>query len=175
MNLANKLTLLRIILIVPFIVFLLLSGNGSMLLKILAFSVFMIASITDFFDGYIARKYNMVTDFGKLMDPLADKILVLGALILFVELQYIPSWMVIVIISREFLVTGIRTLAASKGEVIPAGMSGKLKTTTQMIAILIIIFTGVSQISFYLMLIPVILTVYSGYEIIINAKHYFSE
>lgn len=175
MNLPNRLTLLRIVLIIPFIAFLLLSGNGSMFFKILAFGVFMAASITDFLDGYIARKYNLISDFGKLMDPLADKILVLGALILFVELQYIPSWMVIVIISREFLVTGIRTLAASKGEVIAAGMSGKLKTTTQMIAILIIIFTGASKVSFYLMLIPVFLTIYSGYEIIMKAKHYFAE
>jgi CDP-diacylglycerol--glycerol-3-phosphate 3-phosphatidyltransferase len=175
MNLPNKLTLLRIVLIIPFIAFLLLSGNGSMFFKLLAFAVFMAASITDFLDGYIARKYNLISDFGKLMDPLADKILVLGALILFVELHYIPSWMVIIIIFREFLVSGVRSLAASKGEVIPAGMSGKLKTTTQMIAILIIIFTGASKVSLYLMLIPVFLTIYSGYEIIMKAKHYFAE
>ncbi len=176
MNIPNKLTMFRMILVIPFVILL------KMELNIAACLVFAVASITDFFDGYIARKYNLVTDFGKLMDPLADKVLVLSALIVFVELNYIASWMVIVIITREFLITGIRILAASKGEVIAASKNGKYKTTSQMIAILLIIFTKDSSISLLalnipisclLMLLPVYFTVYSGYEYVMNAKHYF--
>ena len=176
MNTPNKLTMFRILLVIPFVVLLKMESN------IAAFLVFTVASITDFFDGYIARKYNLITDFGKLMDPLADKVLVLSALIVFVELNYIASWVVIVIITREFLITGIRILAASKGEVIAASKNGKYKTTTQMIAILLIIFTkdmriAVSTLSIpvscSLMILPLYFTVYSGYEYVMNAKHYF--
>ncbi|TDT71900.1 CDP-diacylglycerol--glycerol-3-phosphate 3-phosphatidyltransferase [Hypnocyclicus thermotrophus] len=168
MNIANFLTIFRIILIIPFIYYLKIPNN-----EYTAFIIFTIASITDFLDGYIARKYNLITDFGKLMDPLADKILVFSALIIFVELKYIPSWMVIVILTRDFLINGIRNLAASKGAVIAAGMSGKIKTTTQMIAILIIVLLGNSNISEYIMYIPVFFTVYSGLEYIVKSKKYF--
>ena len=135
MNLPNKLTFIRLVLAIPFIYFLQESGNVSAHLsltyRLIAFAIFVIASLTDFFDGYLARKYNLVTDFGKLMDPLADKILVISALVLFVELKYIPAWMSIIVIAREFLISGIRMLAAAKGEVIPAGKLGKYKTTSQ--------------------------------------------
>ncbi|MDO4588764.1 MAG: CDP-diacylglycerol--glycerol-3-phosphate 3-phosphatidyltransferase [Fusobacterium sp.] len=177
MNLPNKLTFIRLVLAIPFIYFLQESGNIdpnlALTYRLIAFAVFVIASLTDFFDGYLARKYNLITDFGKLMDPLADKILVISALVLFVELRYIPAWMSIIVIAREFLISGIRMLAAAKGEVIPAGKLGKYKTTSQMIVILIMIIVGNQPYNFYLMMIPIILTLWSGWEYTSKAKHYF--
>ena len=128
MNLPNKLTLLRIIL-VPICMALTLTNHFYW-----ALAVFIIASITDFFDGYIARKYNLVTSFGKIMDPLADKILVFGALLCFLEMGFINSWCVIVILAREFFVTGMRVVAVDKGKVIAASWWGKVKTNIQMFA-----------------------------------------
>ena len=173
MNLPNKLTFIRLVLAVPFIYFLQESDMGGLTYRLIAFVLFVIASLTDFFDGYLARKYNLVTDFGKLMDPLADKILVISALVLFVELSYIPAWMSIIVIAREFLISGIRMLAAAKGEVIPAGKLGKYKTTSQMIVILIMILVGDQWYNFYLMMIPIVLTLWSGWEYTSKAKHYF--
>ncbi|MGL5001150.1 MAG: CDP-diacylglycerol--glycerol-3-phosphate 3-phosphatidyltransferase [Cetobacterium sp.] len=185
MNLPNKLTAIRLILAIPFIYFLQESANvtQSEVYRLIAFGIFIFASLTDWLDGYIARKYNLITDLGKIMDPLADKILVISALVIFVKLDYIPSWMSIVVIAREFLISGIRTIAAAKGEVIPAGILGKYKTTTQMIVIIIMLFFGLGKniqeemlyktIYFYSTLIPVILTVWSGWEYSLKAKHYF--
>ena len=173
MNLPNKLTFIRLVLAVPFIYFLQESNAEGFVYRMIAFALFVVASLTDFFDGYLAIKYNLVTDFGKLMDPLADKILVISALVLFVELRYIPAWMSIIVIAREFLISGIRMLAAAKGEVIPAGKLGKYKTTSQMIVILIMIVVGNQWYNFYLMLIPIILTLWSGWEYTSKAKHYF--
>ena len=173
MNLPNKLTFIRLVLAVPFIYFLQESNAEGFVYRMIAFALFVVASLTDFFDGYLARKYNLVTDFGKLMDPLADKILVISALVLFVELRYIPAWMSIIVIAREFLISGIRMLAAAKGEVIPAGKLGKYKTTSQMIVILIMIVVGNQWYNYYLMLIPIILTLWSGWEYTSKAKHYF--
>ncbi len=174
MNIANKLTLLRIILIVPFIIILLWGANNFMY-RLIAFVIFSVASLTDFLDGYLARKFNLITNFGKLMDPLADKILVLSSLMVFIQLNYVPAWMVIVIITRDFLINGIRSLAASKGKVIAAGNLGKIKTTTQMIAILIIILIGKSSYNFYIMLVPVFFTLWSAWDYIKGGKEYFSE
>ena len=173
MNLPNKLTFIRLVLAVPFIYFLQESNAEGFVYRMIAFALFVVASLTDFFDGYLARKYNLVTDFGKLMDPLADKILVISDLVLFVELRYIPAWMSIIVIAREFLISGIRMLAAAKGEVIPAGKLGKYKTTSQMIVILIMIVVGNQWYNYYLMLIPIILTLWSGWEYTSKAKHYF--
>jgi len=175
MNLPNRLTLIRMVLAIPFIFFLQGSQTGpyGFTFRIIALVIFAVASITDFLDGYIARKHNMITDFGKLMDPLADKILVISALVIFVDIKYIPAWMSIVVIAREFLISGIRTLAAAKGEVIPAGNLGKYKTTSQMIVIILMMIFGDNQYNFYMMLIPVILTVWSGWEYTVKAKHYF--
>lgn len=173
MNLPNKLTFIRLVLAVPFIYFLQESNAEGFVYRMIAFALFVVASLTDFFDGYLARKYNLVTDFGKLMDPLADKILVISALVLFVELRYIPAWMSIIVIAREFLISGIRMLAAAKGEVIPAGKLGKYKITSQMIVILIMIVVGNQWYNYYLMLIPIILTLWSGWEYTSKAKHYF--
>lgn len=139
MNLPNKLTVLRVILI-PFFVAALLAGGGQIpVLRYLAAAVFIVASLTDMLDGKIARKYNLVTNFGKFMDPLADKLLVCAALICLVELKQIPAWMVIVIVSREFTISGFRLVAAEQGIVIAASYWGKFKTTFQMIAVILMI------------------------------------
>lgn len=180
MNLPNKLTITRLVLAVPFIYFLENSVDGGWLYRIIALALFAVASITDFFDGYLARKHNLITDFGKVMDPLADKVLVISALVVMVYLRYIPSWMSIVVIFREFLISGIRIVVAAKGEVIAANKLGKYKTTSQMIVIMILILFGkeyptIMNINSYLMMIPVVLTIWSGIEYINITKHYFLE
>jgi len=132
MNLANKLTIIRIIIAPVFIILLLADGVGT---KYSALLLFIIASLTDLYDGRIARAREVVTSFGKFMDPFADKIIVLGALICFVALREVWALLVIVILAREFMITGLRFQAASQGIVIPAGRWGKHKTVTQMIAV----------------------------------------
>lgn len=134
MNLANKLTMIRMILVPIFLLFIAVKGipYGT----ILATVVFVIAAITDKLDGYIARSRNQITNFGKLMDPLADKLLVSSALVSLVEFQIIPTWVAMIIIAREFLVTGLRSLAASEGIVLAASKWGKAKTATQIVAII---------------------------------------
>lgn len=134
MNLPNKLTLLRILL-VPFFVFFLMAGHSGAL-SLLALLVFATASLTDMLDGKIARSRGLITTFGKLMDPLADKILVMSAMICFVALGLAPAWVVIVILTREFLVTSLRLIAAGEGLVIAADKWGKVKTVTQMVWII---------------------------------------
>lgn len=138
MNLPNKLTVARVILI-PFFVFFLLFDPSNNVFKWIAFAIFIIASLTDMLDGKIARKYNLITDFGKFMDPLADKLLVCSAMIGLIELQRIPSWIVIVIIAREFVISGFRLIAADNGKVIAASYWGKFKTTFQMIMVILMI------------------------------------
>lgn len=139
MNLPNKLTIFRVILI-PFFVFFLLADIGlGTLAPVLALIIFIVASLTDMLDGKIARKYNLVTNFGKFMDPLADKLLVCSALICLIELEKVPSWIVIVIIAREFIISGFRLIAAEHQIVIAASMWGKFKTTFQMVAIILLI------------------------------------
>mgnify|MGYP000522491526 FL=1 len=139
MNLPNKLTTLRVIMI-PFFVFFLLWQNGeNRTFRMIALALFIIASLTDLLDGKIARKYNLVTNFGKFMDPLADKLLVCSALICLIELNALPAWMVIVIISREFIISGFRLIASDNGVVIAAGYWGKFKTTFQMVSVVLLI------------------------------------
>ncbi|MGN0407731.1 MAG: CDP-diacylglycerol--glycerol-3-phosphate 3-phosphatidyltransferase [Bacteroides sp.] len=138
MNLPNKLTIIRVIMIPVFLFFLLTDYAGGAS-KYIAAAIFVVASLTDMLDGKIARKYNLVTNFGKFMDPLADKLLVCSALIAFVELQYLPAWIVIIIISREFIISGFRLIAADKGVVIAANYWGKFKTTFQMIMTILLI------------------------------------
>lgn len=156
MNLPNKLTVFRVILIVPFVL-LLLGGYaqlgwftavfGTILeyTDYIALALFIIASLTDLLDGKIARKYNLVTNFGKFMDPLADKLLVCAALICLIELQRIPAWIVIIIISREFIISGFRLVASDNGIVIAASYWGKFKTTFQMIMIVMLILNFDNQ------------------------------
>lgn len=139
MNLPNKLTVLRVILIPFFVASLLAFGGTNRMLRIVAVSIFIVASLTDLLDGKIARKYNLVTNFGKFMDPLADKLLVCSALICLIQLGQIPAWMVIIIVSREFIISGFRLVAAEQGIVIAASYWGKFKTTFQMIAVVLMI------------------------------------
>lgn len=138
MNLPNKLTILRVIMI-PFFVFFLLSGVGGSASKWIALVIFAAASITDTLDGYIARRDNLITDFGKFMDPLADKLLVCSALIALVDLNKIAAWIVIIIIAREFIISGFRLIAAENGVVIAANYWGKFKTVSQMIMIILLL------------------------------------
>ena len=139
MNLPNKLTTLRVIMI-PFFVFFLLWQNGeNRTFRMIALALFIIASLTDLLDGKIARKYNLVTNFGKFMDPLADKLLVCSALICLIELNALPAWMVIVIISREFIISGFRLIASDNGGGIAASYWGKFKTTFQMVSVVLLI------------------------------------
>ena len=139
MNLPNKLTTLRVIMI-PFFVFFLLWQNGeNRTFRMIALALFIIASLTDLLDGKIARKYNLVTNFGKFMDPLADKLLVCSALICMIELRELPAWMVIIIISREFIISGFRLVASDNGVVIAASYWGKFKTVSQMAMIIVLI------------------------------------
>ena len=138
MNLPNKLTVLRVIM-VPFFVFFMLTDVGGAANKWIALAIFVIASLTDMLDGKIARKYNLVTNFGKFMDPLADKLLVCSALICLIELNALPAWMVIIIISREFIISGFRLIASDNGVVIAASYWGKFKTTFQMVSVVLLI------------------------------------
>ncbi len=143
MNLPNKLTMFRVILIPFFVVFMLVPASAGVAVglphKWIALAIFIVASLTDLLDGKIARKYNLVTNFGKFMDPLADKLLVCSALICLVALERIPAWIVIVIIAREFIISGFRLIAADNGVVIAASYWGKFKTTFQMVMICLMI------------------------------------
>lgn len=138
MNTPNKLTILRVILI-PFFVLFLLTDLGGEYSNYIALAIFAAASLTDLLDGKIARKYHLVTNFGKFMDPLADKLLVCSALICFVEMGILPAWMVIIIISREFIISGFRLVASDNGVVIAASYWGKFKTVSQMAMTLLLI------------------------------------
>ena len=163
MNLPNKLTILRVIMIPFFVLALLYNGGENQTLRYVAAAIFIIASLTDMLDGKIARKYNLVTNFGKFMDPLADKLLVCSALICLVELEELPAWMVIVIISREFIISGFRLVASDNGVVIAASYWGKFKTTFQMIAVVLLIvgIPALSMVTTAVVWIALILTVIS--------------
>ncbi|WP_026652817.1 CDP-diacylglycerol--glycerol-3-phosphate 3-phosphatidyltransferase [Butyrivibrio proteoclasticus] len=156
MNLPNKLTVLRVILI-PFFVFFLLFNPENDMFKWIALGIFIVASLTDMLDGKIARKYNLITDFGKFMDPLADKLLVCSAMIGLIELGRIPSWIVIVIIAREFVISGFRLIAADNGRVIAASYWGKFKTTFQMIMVILMIANLGEMLPWYNLLTQVIM------------------
>ena len=144
MNTPNKLTVARMI-IVPFLVVFLLTGWGGDANRYISLALFVVASVTDWFDGYLARKNNLVTNFGKFMDPLADKLLVCSAMICMIELNRLPAWFIIIIIGREFIISGFRLIAAENGIVIAANYWGKFKTASQMIMIILLIlhFDGI--------------------------------
>ena len=139
MNLPNKLTVLRVLLIPFFVASLLFKGGEDYKFRIIALIIFAVAALTDTLDGMIARKYNLITDFGKFMDPLADKLLVSSALICMVPLSYLPAWYVIVLIAREFVISGFRLIAAEQNVVIAASYFGKFKTACQMVMIILLI------------------------------------
>ncbi len=161
MNTANKLTLLRVIMIPAFLLVLYLDVPGA---NYWALVLFVVASLTDTLDGYIARHYNQVTDFGKFMDPLADKCLVTAAMVWFVEIGLMPGWALLVVIVREFAVSGLRMVAADKGRVIAAGWSGKVKTASTMVCIVLMFLPFAYEISRICVAVIVLTTVYSGIE-----------
>jgi CDP-diacylglycerol--glycerol-3-phosphate 3-phosphatidyltransferase len=171
MNLPNKLTIFRVILI-PFFVFFLLSNAAGDMSKWIALIIFIIASLTDMLDGKIARKYNLITDFGKFMDPLADKMLVCSAMIALVGLQKIPSWIVIIIIAREFIISGFRLIAADKGVVIAASYWGKFKTVFQMAMVILMIadLPALSILTQIVMWVALALTVVSLIDYLVKNK-----
>ena len=198
MNLANKLTIFRIILVPLMVIVAIINPSGSLLGISTTFwimgIIFIIASITDKLDGYIARSRNQITTFGKFLDPIADKILVLTAMIIFVEYDKLPAWIPIIVAFREFLVSGFRLVASQKGgQVIAASVWGKLKTVTQMIALILMFIDSYSYgyfitnsidniglkilniITFIMMTISVIATIFSGYDYIKNGKDLFKE
>ena len=170
MNLPNKLTVLRICMI-PFFVAALLYENGAdQTMRIIANVIFITASLTDLLDGKIARKYGLVTNFGKFMDPLADKLLVCSALICMIELRELPAWMVIIIISREFIISGFRLVASDNGVVIAASYWGKFKTTFQMIGVVLLIFNipALSMVTTIVIWIALALTVISLVDYVVK-------
>ena len=176
MNLPNKLTIARMI-AVPFFIAAYLLGYYPA-----ALVIFIVASVTDYFDGKIARSQNLVTNFGKIMDPLADKILVYSALCLFIESDIIAAWMLIIILAREFIVAGMRTVAASEGTVLAAGMSGKIKTFLQMVAVIVYLFAlcltdarpTAMMVGNVLFWASLVMTVYSGTEYVWKIRSVFS-
>ena len=185
-SLPNKLTLLRIILTFLFVFFISQEGIGYHLLAIF---IFLLASLTDFYDGYLAKKYNLESDFGKIMDPIADKFLILVAFFIFLKIGMLPIWMFVVIFLRELSVTGLRIFAIRKGKIMPAEKSGKLKTVFQIFTILtmLIFFTFIKShhlnqsslmmtyggtLIYLLLLVTVILTLFSGFSYLWNNRDF---
>lgn len=178
MNLPNKLTVLRVIMI-PFFVFFLLWEPDNAVHRYIADAIFVAASLTDMLDGKIARKYNLVTNFGKFMDPLADKLLVCAAMVCLVATGQLPAWVVIIIISREFIISGFRLIASDNGVVIAASMWGKFKTVSQMLMIIVLIadipLSGFQILGTVLIYVALILTVISLVDYIAKNKDVLKE
>ena len=177
MNLPNKLTVLRVIM-VPFFVFFMLTDVGGPANKWIALILFCVASLTDMLDGNIARKYNLVTNFGKFMDPLADKLLVCSAMICMIEMEKLPAWIVIVIIAREFIISGFRLVASDNGIVIAASYWGKFKTVFQMAMIIVLIadFGGVFDIIAQVLIwIALALTIISLIDYVVKNKEVLTQ
>jgi len=174
MNLANKLTMIRIFLVPIFLLF--IAVKGIPYGRELAIIIFIVASLTDKLDGYIARSRNQITNFGKFMDPLADKLLVTAALVSLVELQIVHGWVAMIIIAREFAVSGLRTIAASDGKVIAASKWGKLKTVIQIVAIITALInlsyvnTTLNMLTNILMAAAVVITIISGVDYFVKNK-----
>ena len=172
MNLPNKLTLLRIIMILPFLLVLYLDVPGA---AYIALAIFILASLTDMLDGRIARKHNLITDFGKFADPLADKMLVTAAMIWFVENGQMPGWALLIVILREFAVSGLRMVASDKGRVIAAGWSGKVKTASTMVCIVIMFLPIPAPLNWACIAVIVATTIWSGVEYFIKNKDCLSD
>ena len=169
MTTATKITLARVALIPIYLVLMYLSGGEAGLWMLAALAVFIFASVTDFVDGYIARHYNQVSDFGKFLDPLADKLLTLAAMCMFCQWGTFPAWALMLVLTREFAVSGLRMVAGPKGKVIAAGKSGKFKTASTMIGLCVwMAFPQVAVIGTVVMWVIVITTIYSGVEYFIQ-------
>ncbi|MBR2888999.1 MAG: CDP-diacylglycerol--glycerol-3-phosphate 3-phosphatidyltransferase [Oscillospiraceae bacterium] len=165
MTLASKITMVRVAFIPVFMVLMYLSGGQSGLWMWLALTVFIVASITDWVDGAIARKYNQTTDFGKFLDPLADKLLTISAMTMFCEWGVMPAWALMLVLAREFAVTGLRLVAVGKGKVIAAGWSGKVKTACTMVGLCIqMVFPASVEVCWLVTTVIVATTLYSGIE-----------
>ena len=165
MTTASKITLVRVAFIPLFMIFMYLSGGNPGLWMLLALGTFILASITDYIDGEIARRYNQVSDFGKFLDPLADKLLTIAAMVMFCQWGRFPAWALMIVLTREFAVTGLRLVAVGKGTVIAAGKSGKFKTASTMIGLCVLMaFPTISILQWVVMSVIVITTVYSGVE-----------
>ena len=167
MNTANKLTMLRILLIPVFLVVLYLDFAAS---RYVALGIFILASLTDFVDGHIARSRGLITDFGKFMDPLADKMLVMAAMLWFVEVGRMPAWALLIVVVREFAVSGLRLIAVDNGRVIAAAWSGKVKTASTMVGICFMLVFPVAWLDTLVTAVIVVTTVYSGVEYFIKNK-----
>ena len=165
MTTASKITLVRIFFIPLFMVFMYLSGGETNIWMWISLGVFVVASLTDYLDGYIARKYNQVSDFGKFLDPLADKLLTIAAMVMFCEWGIFPAWALMIVLTREFAVTGLRLVAVGKGTVIAAGKSGKFKTASTMIGLCVMMgFPAITWLGWVIITVIVLTTVYSGIE-----------
>ncbi len=169
MTLASKITLIRVAFIPVYMALMYLSGGEPNLWMWIALGVFILASLTDYVDGHIARKYNQVSDFGKFLDPLADKLLTIAAMTMFCEWGMMPAWALMIVLTREFAVTGLRLVAVGKGTVIAAGWSGKVKTASTMIGLCVLMaFPSVSVLAWLITGVIVVTTVYSGVEYFIQ-------
>lgn len=167
MNLPNKLTVLRILLIPVFMVVLYWGFSGS---GYVALAIFILASLTDLLDGKIARKYHLITDFGKFADPLADKMLVTAAMLWFVEIGLMPAWALLIVLIREFAVSGLRMVASDKGRVIAAGWSGKVKTASTMVCIVLMFLPIPTLMTAACVWVIVLTTLYSGVEYFVKNR-----
>ncbi len=169
MTTASKITLVRVLFIPVYMVTMYLSQGKAGLWMYVSLGIFVIASLTDFIDGYIARHYHQVTDFGKFLDPLADKLLTIAAMAMFCQWGVFPAWALMIVLTREFAVTGLRLVAAPKGKVIAAGWSGKIKTASTMIGLCAMMaLPGIDVLSIIVIAVIVVTTVYSGVEYFIQ-------
>ncbi len=169
MTLASKITLLRVVMIPAFMVTMYLSGGTAGMWMYISLAIFIIASLTDFVDGYIARHYNQTTDFGKFLDPLADKLLVIAAMSMFCEWGVFPAWALMIVLTREFAVSGLRMVASQKGNVIAAGWSGKVKTFSTMVGLCVMMaLPGIAVLNWLVIAVIVATTLYSGVEYFIQ-------
>ena len=165
MTTASKITLIRVAMIPAFMVTMYLSGGNAGLWMLISLAIFIVASLTDFIDGYIARKYKQVSDFGKFLDPLADKLLTIACMCMLCEWGMMPAWALMIVLTREFAVTGLRLVAVQNGTVIAAGWSGKVKTASTMVGLCFVMaFPAVGWINTIVNWMIVLTTVYSGVE-----------
>lgn len=169
MTTASKITLIRVVMIPAYMVTMYLSGGNPGTWMLVSLAIFIVASLTDFVDGYIARHYNQTTDFGKFLDPLADKLLTIAAMSVFCEWKIFPAWALMIVLTREFAVTGLRLVAVQKGNVIAAGWSGKVKTASTMIGLCAMMaLPGIPLLNGIVIGVIVVTTVYSGLEYFIQ-------
>ena len=165
MTLASKITLVRVFMIPAYLLTMYLSGGEAGLWMWLSLMIFIVASVTDFIDGYIARKYDQTSDFGKFLDPLADKLLTIAAMSMYCEWGIFPAWVLMIVLTREFAVSGLRMVAGPKGKVIAAGKSGKFKTASTMVGLCAMMaLPGIDLLNTLVMVMIVVTTVYSGVE-----------